>query len=246
MKKKYSFHFFLPIQNPKSINLILSNRSWNNEPTGSVDSCKGQMLAVDVDVCVSQTKKLAVSVLRGPVRNRNRHSSNRKSGVSEESVCVSSRPVGARTRKTGLAGAWLSGRVTRFDYYYCQKRPVPASLFSSFLFFFFSLSSPPLFPRTFFPWHAFTHARHLCTQHAPLPYAVCICTRLFRRYEFECEQRGPVEGGGESSFRSNLPFVDRDWIFSGDARSFGKWILLFMEFSDRFNFFFFFSFVIGV
>ena len=117
----------------------------------------------------------------------------------------------------------------------------PLSFFSSSLSLSLSLSSPPLFPRTFFPWHAFTHARHLCTQHAPLPYAVCICTRLFRRYEFECEQRGPVEGGGGSSFRaSNLPFVDRDWIFSGDVPSFGKWILLFMQFSDRFNFFFFF------
>lgn len=64
----------------------------------------------------------------------------------------------------------VAGRVTRFDYYYCQK-----AAGSSFLFFLSFLPSPPLFPtgrkKTFF------HARHLCTRHSS--YAVCICTRLF-------------------------------------------------------------------
>lgn len=154
-------------------------------------------------VCMRVPNELAVSVLRGPVRNRNRHSStgNRayRKRVRVLETCRRSNSKD-RSRWCVAVGSGHSFRLLLLS-------EAAGSSFS-----FLSLPSPPLFPtrrkRTFFPCHAFTHARHLCTQHAPLSYAVCICTRLFRRYEFKCDQRG-----GGSSFRhfsrraSNLPFL---------------------------------------
>lgn len=134
-------------------------------------SFKGQMLRVSETSLRYQCCGTGIGIPR---------TGNRKS------VCVSPRPVGARkTRKTGLGGAWRVGSLVSIIII-VRRRPVPAPLF------FFSLSflpSPPLFPRTGerrpFSTHV-TCARS--TRHSS--YAVCICTRLFRRYEFKCEQRG--------------------------------------------------------
>lgn len=183
-------------------------------------SCKGQMLAV----CMRVPNELAVSVLRGPVRNRNRHSSTGNRAY-RKSVCVSSRPVGARTRKTGLAGAWLSGRVTRFDYYYCQKRPVPASLFSLFLLlrFFRPGERGPFFLAT----HSRTHVTCArSTRHSRMRYA-------YVRGFFDVTNLNATNvGEGRASATSLVapPIFPSSWkwIFSRERRS--------SYFSKRFSF----------
>lgn len=71
--------------------------------------------------------------------------------------------------------------------------------------------------KTFFPWHAFTHARHLCTQHAPLSYAVCICTRLFTNLNANSVDRG-VELPPFLSSRLQASSMDPRWIFSRKRR----------------------------
>lgn len=167
-------------------------------------------------VCMRVPNELAVSVLRGPVRNRNRHSSNRKSGVSEERVRVLET---CRRSNSKDRSRWcVAGRVTRFDYYYCQKRPVPAPLFSSLSF---SLSSPPLFPGRA-KEDLFSLARiHARTSpvHAARATLVCGMHMYAAFYEFKCEQRGP--GGRASAISLVAPpsfLVDPRWIFSRKRR----------------------------
>lgn len=179
----------------------MSNKSWNNNrQVGGSFFLQGS----DVSRVYACPKRACGISVAGSGSEPESAFLNRKSGVSEERVRVLET---CRRSNSKDRSRWCVAVGSGHSFRLLLLSEAAGSSFS-----FLSLPSPPLFPtrrkRTFFPCHAFTHARHLCTQHAPLSYAVCICTRLFPRYEFKCDQRG-----GGSSFRhfsrraSNLPFL---------------------------------------
>lgn len=143
-----------------------------------------------------------------------------------KSVCVCSRPVGARTRKTGLAGAWRVGSLVSIIIIVRSGRfQLLFSLLS------LSLSSPPLFPGRA-KEDLFSLARiHARTSpvHAARATLVCGMHMYAAFYEFKCEQRGP----GGSSFRhfsrraSKLPRGSEMDLLPEEEISFGTKILFY-------------------